>query len=412
MQNYVANAAAGLFGGAAGLANVNLFLGTTEAYIDSARINRLQDGVGGPAQSVHVGASDHSVAHDYVLSAAGGAVGAGGSLNTTVFARDTLARIEGGGDLRATDGIVVDARSSQGSASVVAGAAAGGFGGAGSANMALILGTTEARIRGRAVYAGDVSVHAHSIGRLFTSAGGAAAGVTAVAGAFAVAVDQGTSRALIENAYVETTGQVSVDAQSDTEFQTWSASGSGGSTGVAGSAVISVVQRTTESFTHNTGFGEYNNGVGGLSRRRGGPGHGQKPGRSRRSGRHRRGRVAAVTTIGNTTNAYISGGAIFVRGDVAVEAESERYLSTLAASGGLGGTTLAVNVAVILAGAHLAGDALDQLDGQDNPTLSYINAFATSDTRGDERRWPDDPIGFQLSAGRAGRSSECAHHHG
>ena len=287
------------------------------------------------------------------------------------------------------DRLTVDARSSQGLASVVAGAGAGGVGGAGSANLAIITGQTEARLQNSTVYSGDVSVGTHTLGCLFTSAGSAAGAVNAVAGAFAIIVDQGVSRASIDGSTVRAAGQVTVDAESDTEFQTWAASGSGGaSSGVAGSAVVSIVQRTTEAYTNATNFGTQGEGVGGLSvhaadrvtvkNRAGAIGVGPVGA----------GGVAAVTTVGNTTSAYMAGGQAFVQGDATVQAESERYLSTLAASGGLGGLTLAVNVAVILAGAHLAGDALEQLDSKDNNTLNRLTAFGTSDrviARGDQQ---------------------------
>ena len=52
-----------------------MITGTTEAFIQDAAINRAADGQGGPAQSVHVGASDHALVHDYVLSAGAGMAG-------------------------------------------------------------------------------------------------------------------------------------------------------------------------------------------------------------------------------------------------------------------------------------------------------------------------------------------------
>src|SRR5690606_32428133 len=129
---------------------------------------------------------------------------------------ETRAAIAGSDEIRAVGAVMVDARSSQGLASVVAGAGAGGFGGAGSANLGLFAGTTEARISDSSVVAEDVSVDSHAASRLFTSAGGAATSVDARAGAFAITVDRGVSRAYIARSDIMADGRVAVDAQTDT----------------------------------------------------------------------------------------------------------------------------------------------------------------------------------------------------
>src|SRR5690606_25815484 len=226
----------------------------------------------------------------------------------------------------------------------------------------------------------DVSVDSHAASRLFTSAGGAATSVDARAGAFAITVDRGVSRAYIARSDIMADGRVAVDAQTDTEIQTWGASASAGaSSGVAGSAVVSIVQTTTQAFTQAAQIGTEAQRVGNFS----------VNAADRVTVKNRAGAigvssvgmggVAAVTLVGNTTAAYVDGGSAFVQGAAAIEADSERYLSTLAASGGLGGATLSVNVAVILAGSHLAGDVLDELDAEGSGTLTQLTAFATSD---------------------------------
>ncbi len=391
IQNFGANAAVGFWAGVGGITNVSVIAGTTEAYVRGAAINGRDAGSAGAGQSLHVGASDHAFSYGAILSAAAGVGGVGAAINTNVFDRDTRAYVRESDQVDAKHTVSIDANSTQNAASIAAGASGGVGGVAGSANVGVFTGSTEAYVDDATIRTRHLAVNAEHAARLFVSVGGAAIGAGAFAGAIAVSVDQSTTRAYVNGSDVNASGDVAVNAQIDSEVQTWGASGSAGlSAGVAGSAVVSVVLNTTEAYVKDSSVGESSSRAGSFTvtaqdriatkNRVGAAGVGfSGPGV---------GAAASVTYVGNTTTAYVQNTDAYTTGDITIDAQAERYLSTIAATGGLGISGLSGVAAVTLVGAHLSGDVMDELDRNGAGTLSRVNQLVDGDrlvTEGDEQ---------------------------
>ena len=363
VENVVANAGIGAYAGVAGTTNTSVITGTTEAYVDQAGINTT---VGTDDQALHVQASDHAYSHDFVGSVGAGIAGVGMGVDTNVFSNSTRAYIKGANPVQAQGLVEIDAQSTQGVSSLATSGAGGIVGVAGTGTVGIFNGTTEAYLQSTPVAAGGLAVNAQHDSRLFLAAGSAGIGGVAVGGAFTVAVDHSITKAYVADTTVSTVGTVDVQADNDSEIRNHTASGSGGgSAGIAGSALVSIIGNTTQACITNSQLGQGSSRVGGVSVRAS----------DRVLSENRAGAVglgvtgagvgagAAVTLVDNTTSAYVEGSSVYTSDDLSVAAVAERDLSTTAVSAGVGaGAGLGGTAVVTLVRRALSGDVVGELD--------------------------------------------------
>ena len=389
VQNFSTNVSgAGLGVALNGMTNVNLISGATEAYIAGARINE-SGGVGSSRQSVYVGASNHALDYSIVAAGTGGLGAAGGAANGASFERSTRAFVEESDAVIARDAVRVSAHASNSSAATVAAGAAGGGAAQATVGVAAFGGDVEAYVASSQLDAGgNVEVVAAQENRLAVKAGVIAVGAAAgLGGAAAVAVSEGDTRAYVDGAEILAGGDVTVEAETETEVTTWAASGSGGVLGVSGSVAVAVAKNTTEAYVTGSTIGQpgrragdvtvaaadritVRSDVGGIAAGLGGA----------------LGVAVGVTSVNNTTAAYVDGSNVYAQGDVAVTSHAERDLATLAISGGLGAVGVAGVVAVTLAGSALEDEADSELNRDDAPVLPELDRVAGADrlvTEGD-----------------------------
>lgn len=382
IQYMSANLAGGLYAGVAGTIATSVITGSTHAYVDRAAINSV--GMSSSVQGLTVKASDHAYSHGIVGTVGIGAGGVGLASNTNVFVRDTKAYLSNSSAIGAAGAITVDASSSQGVTTVGAGAGGGAVGVAGIANVAVFANQTAAYAENVELASRDLSVTSGQLSRMFVAAGTVTVGAGAFGGALSTAINVGSSRALINNSQVAATGNVVVDAQSETEIDNWAVGASGGMVaGVAGNAVVSVMANTTEALVTATNIGTASQRANAVAVKA----------HDLATVRHRAGALglsitgagvgasASVTVVQNTTVARIDDGAVYTTQDVSVNALAERDLNTWAISGGIGaGVGLGGVAAVTVVGTRVDGDILSDLNKDGNGTLAAVDGFANGDS--------------------------------
>jgi hypothetical protein len=205
------------------------------------------------------------------LAVGGGSAGVGAS-NTTLVKTDTVAAYVGDADVRADDGLMVQATSGEDVLAVAAGGGVGSSAGlAGSVVVNDLTETTRAYIAdGAQINAADVGnsgqdveVRATDDTEVLSIAGGVAAGGTAGVGiGAAVEVLTKTTEAYIGGATVNAKRNVVVEAQSSEEYTAIAVSlGAGGAAGVAGSAGVSVLNIETSAFVGDDPNGTRTGGI-------------------------------------------------------------------------------------------------------------------------------------------------------
>jgi hypothetical protein len=242
--------AGGGFSGAAGAAvNVDQIGGSTRAYLEKSYFVNRNTGAH-VDQSVDVMAANHAMVASSASALAIGGVGVSGALGTEIVERSTKADISGGAIVYAKDAAAVKAVSTNSVAQISAGAAGGAAAGlAGSGDVVLLKGTTEALIDRSYVEADTVSVVADGTNSANLVAGSIAGGGAVGAGlSFTVNVSGSTVRAKVNNTTLKADGAVVIDAENHTEsFAVSAAAAVGGATGVAVGAAVTVMEGATEA---------------------------------------------------------------------------------------------------------------------------------------------------------------------
>ncbi len=244
-------------GGAAGAAgasiNVDHIGGTTRAYVvDMPFMNDDPNSVGTAAENVAVMAANHAMVASSATAVAIGSVGVSGAMGTEIIDRSTKAEAINS-VLRSTNDVTVKAVSTNAVVQISAGAAGGAaYGVAGSGDVVLLKGNTQALVDRSRVFANNLSVVADgsNLSNLVAgsaSYGGALLG-SGVGLSFTVNVSGSTVRALIDDTDVRADGAVVVDADNrTTSLSVSSAAAVGGSTGVAVGASVSIMEGATEA---------------------------------------------------------------------------------------------------------------------------------------------------------------------
>jgi hypothetical protein len=235
--------------GIGGSVNVDSIDGSTRAYVDSAQINSLSGA--DAAQEARVMAADHALIASTAATVAGGvATGVSGAVGSELIKRSTTAEVIDSATVNAQGEATVKAVSSATVAQISAGAAIGGVAGvAGSGNVALLQGNTQARVLNSSVNANDVSVLAEGANRTNLIAGSiGAGGVGGVGMSFTVNVSGATVKALVTNSAIRADGDVNVRANNITQELAVSATaGVGVYGGAAIGATVTVLEGLTEA---------------------------------------------------------------------------------------------------------------------------------------------------------------------
>ena len=235
--------------GIGGSVNVDSIDGSTRAYVDSAQINPLSGA--DASQEARVMAADHALIASTAATVAGGvATGVAGAVGSELIKRSTTAEVIDSATVNAQGEATVKAASSATVAQISAGAAIGGVAGvAGSGNVALMQGNTQARVLHSSVNATDVSVLAEGANRTNLIAGSiGAGGVGGVGMSFSVNVSGSTVKALVANSAIRADGDVKVLANNTTQELAVSATaGVGVFGGAAIGATVTVLEGLTEA---------------------------------------------------------------------------------------------------------------------------------------------------------------------
>lgn len=418
--NVVGNAAGGMAAGIAGTTSVSVVAGSTRAYVADAALNASDVNRASAHQTVSIQATDHAYNHDFVGTMAAGIAGVGVGVDTVVFDRTTQAYLDDS-QARAAQTLAVGARASQGSTSVTVGMSAGGVAVAGTANVGIFSSRALAHVSGGSITARDVQVTAEQDTTLFALAGGVAAGGDAGSGTAAVSVSQGVSRAFIDGATVAATRNVRVHAANDTYVDIWGASGGlGAFNGLAGTAVVTLTNNTTEAYISRSNVGSQAARVGSISvtaldqiavNNRGGSAGLGIVGAGV-------GVAALIVSANGSTSAYVDDAHLFAdrsTGDgsgVTIGALSQRDLAIEGGSAGVGNIAgVAGVVALVLSGTRMQGEAEDELARRAD-VLGNVNAMTTGDRLtaggdGDENRNVETSVGLTAAdldrANAAGR---------
>jgi hypothetical protein len=241
-------------GDAAALTAVsNVAGGSTLAYINGSSVSTRLAASGGT--DIYVGASSQTYSRNLIISGAlaGGFAGAGAGSGTNLT-RTTKAYVTSStvGGSNKPNNVTVTANSTQVSSNVVIGLAIGFGGGAASVLVNKFSADTEAYVDGGSITSNGLAVNAKSTNGFFAAAGAGAAGVVGIAGAFVVGFSSNTTKAYIGDAGQDTTINVSsallVSAISDNTFNSYSIGGAFAGLGaVAGMANATVINNTTEA---------------------------------------------------------------------------------------------------------------------------------------------------------------------
>ncbi|WP_109993251.1 leukotoxin LktA family filamentous adhesin [Salinisphaera sp. LB1] len=248
----------------------NVLGGTTQAYIQDAQINQGDDqNRAGTDQRVSVIGSSHTYAANFVAGFAGGTgdVAAAGAVDVNAFDQSTQAYLSGV-TLTSKGETGIDAEASQRAVGIAAGLAAAITGGAGTGILNLFNADTEAYVVGDSVdnatpppdlawvastiNAGSLSVKAKSENDANLDGGSGAFGAAGLAGTFLLGISNNTTDAYIGDENADTTlhvpGSVTVRADSVTNLSSTTLTASAGSDAIAGMAAVTVVGNHTNAY--------------------------------------------------------------------------------------------------------------------------------------------------------------------
>jgi hypothetical protein len=255
-KRHFANGAFSLGGGSVGVAgtfNANAVSATTDATIQNAEIN--QRGSANSNQQVNVIGASHTYGAGFAGAVGLGAyAGVGAAIEGSGYNVTTRARILNA-TTSAANNAMVKARATEGIATLDAGASAGLVGVQGTGNIGIFQGRTDAVVYGGTLTARDVTVKADHDANFGSAVGAVAGGAVGVAGSLGVLVNAHTTTARIgastvagdnetANTTVTSTGNVLVDAESQTSLSQYVVSGSAGGFAFAGAVGVIVLDDT------------------------------------------------------------------------------------------------------------------------------------------------------------------------
>lgn len=363
----------------AAITGTNVLGGTTTAGIDGARINQAAGAAAD--QNVDVRAGSHVMSANFIFGAAGGTtdVGATAAIASTVFDQGTSAYIRNA-TVDAAQDVNVGAEASQNSVSIAAGIAGAIVGGAASGAINLFDADTRAYVEGGSMGARHLGVSALDTTNVNLIAGSGAGGAVGVAGSFLVNVGQTTTQAYVGDGDSATTldlsGNLAIDATTRNDMQGIAVSGAvGGAAGVAGMAIVNVVQNDTQAWLQNAvanaggaltvsareelDLAAYS---GALGVSLGGYGVGAS---------------ANIAVLGSNVSAAVVDSDVDVAGAMRVEASSDREIDAITISAGVGQTAgIGGAAALLLIGDGERGDADDELDAGGDGTVSRLDDLA------------------------------------
>lgn len=380
VETILANVSGGGKVGVAASVSVNMLGGSTTAQVkDGASVQADATGAES-AQQARVGAYHHDdVTAGVGGVGVGGAVGVGGSVDTTILSHQTLAQVQSA-TVAARNQVAVKAAHTAATQQIVVGAGGGGAASLSlSGNVLLAKMNTQALVDGGTLRStgGNVTVQADSVLAAEHIAGGLSASGAVSVGATAVVtlVEQQTRAATLGNSVIDAAGQTRVEANSEQDVDVKAATGSvSGGAGIAGTVAVTVLKgqtdaaigggtrlnqnivstaeaqsvsvKATDTTTVDNKLGSLGVGIttGGI------------------------GATADVILANSSTSATIASGAkVRAGGDVKVDADTRRDLTSLTVAFS-GGATFGISGAVsyIGAGGRASSDAQSELMGSVN----------------------------------------------
>lgn len=392
-----------------GLGNSNVIGGVTRASIEAAQINQAPGAAA--AQQVLVGAASHALSASYLASASFslGVAAVAAALDTTVIQRDTRAFISGA-LLASRAATEVRAASTQFASSLLASAGGGIVGTAGNATLVIAKGTTEARVdKGSELQVGSLLVSADALQQFSANALALAGGLVGVGANFGLVLNQAVTRAWVGEALTAANsladsrvqaGSVAIHARGNTELHSNLVGAAAGGGAVAGSALVQVVETTTEAGASQALFGTQTAPLSSLDinahdnlRVTGNVGSGVV-------GAAALGASANVVVANSATRALLDRSTVHA-GSLSVNALREGYAELLTTSGGLGFASLSGSIGLLLLGSGAtqvsAGDStvdpLNYLNKDGQGTLATLDKLTSTgpvaELNHDEVVWDD-----------------------
>lgn len=374
--------------GAGASVNVDSIDGSTRAYVDSAQINSASGA--DASQEARVLAADHALIASTTATVAGGlATGVSGAVGSELIKRSTTAEVIDSATLNAQGDATVKALADATVAQIAAGAGIGGVAGvAGSGNVVLLKGNTQARVLNSSVNATDVSVLAEGANRSNLIAGSlGAGGVAGVGLSFTVNVSGATVKALVTNSAIRADGDVQVLANNVTQELAVSATaGVGVYGGVAIGAAVTVLEGLTEANITGTStldsrlHDATHYGVNSLT-----VAATESVDISHNAGAAGAGKIGGVGTAANVligksqVIAGAAGSSLISEGAVIVSALREADIDMVTATAGGGGFAgISGAVGVLIFGAAPNSDANSEVNSN-NGTMSRVSAGTQAD---------------------------------
>ncbi|MGA4635416.1 leukotoxin LktA family filamentous adhesin [Pseudomonas solani] len=376
------------------LSNTGLVSGSTQAYIEDAKIN--QDGGNAnanAAQQVSVGASSHAFGLGGLVGIAAG-VGAASvatNVDTAVFSRDVKARLSNV-TLASKGETSVRANSTQAASSVLTTIGGGIVGVAATTSVLNLKGSTQALIeKAGSLNVGSLKVAASAVNRLSPNLYVGAGGVGAVGAGVAYASNLSTVRAWVGDAAtgtgtgttkVTTSGAIGIDAQSTTSVSSQSVSAAGGGVGAAGSINVVMLENTTEAGASRSELGSSGARAGSLSITAKDRLDAKLTGGSVAVGGSAYGATADVLVANSATRAQLNDSTAWLSGALKIDALREVDARLISVTGGLSGSSaLGGSIGLLLLGSgtltQQGSNPLDELDNNGNGTLSLVDKSAT-----------------------------------
>lgn len=363
----------------AAISGTNVLGGTTTAGIDGARINQAAGAAAD--QNVDVRAGSHVMSANFIFGAAGGTtdVGATAAIASTVFDQGISAYIRNA-TVDAAQDVNVSAEASQNSVSIAAGIAGAIVGGAASGAINLFDADTRAYVEGGSIGAHHLDVSALDTTNVNLIAGSGAGGAVGVAGSFLVNVGQTRTQAYVSDGDSSTTlnlsGNLTIDALTRNDMQGIAVSGAvGGAAGVAGMAIVNVVQNDTQAWLQNAVA--HTGGALTVSAREELDLAAYSGALGVSLGGYGVGASANIAVLGSNVSAAVVDSDVDVAGAMRVEAGSDREIDAITISAGVGQTAgIGGAAALLLIGDGDRGDANDELDAGGNGTVSRLDDLA------------------------------------
>lgn len=398
-----------------GVVNTTVLGGSTQGYIDGAKINQAAGA--GSAQNVRVGANSHSYTAGYLAAVAGGpsaaAVGAG--VDNTVISRLTQARLTGV-QLNSRGATEVSAGSGQYVSTIIASIAGAIVAPGISSSLVILKGETDARVNGASqLDVGSLKVSASALQRLAPNAASVTGGAVAVSGALATLYNQSVTRAWLGadlNAATQPrtrvlSGGTEVTANNSTAIAMNVASAGGGGMAVGGSIGIAVVETTTEAGASQVDFGQAGRPLGHLS---------ISAKDSLNVLNNVGAAVAGSTSVGGSANVLVANSATRALFDRSTLVGNQFTLSALregdirlnTVTGSVGSSALGGSLGLVLLGSGATSvsgggesfNAMDELDKDGNGSLSQANSISQADKTGDltydAYEWNDSTQKYEL----------------